>query len=64
MKIYTTQLKKSIREKLESINDTEYLASLDAILTYEVISPDGKMPAGKKEKKFFLKKFWPFIPVS
>jgi hypothetical protein len=35
MNAYTTQLKESIREKLDTIEDAEYLSSLDAILTYE-----------------------------
>jgi hypothetical protein len=35
MNVYVTQLKESIREKLEHIEDAEYLSSLDAILTYE-----------------------------
>lgn len=61
MNIYTTQLKQSIREKIEFINDPEYLASLDAILTYETISADGKIPqTAKKQMGNFLKRFWPF----
>jgi hypothetical protein len=35
MNLYTEQLKESIREKLDHIEDTEYLSSLDAILTFE-----------------------------
>ncbi len=35
MNLYTEQLKDSIREKLNHIEDAEYLSSLDAILTYE-----------------------------
>lgn len=35
MNAYTTQLKESIREKLNTIEDADYLSSLDAILTYE-----------------------------
>jgi hypothetical protein len=61
MNIYTTQLKKSIREKIEFINDADYLASLDAILTYETISGDGRMPQRGKSSGFsLLKKIWPF----
>lgn len=61
MNIYTTQLKKSIREKIEFINDADYLASLDAILTYETISGDGRMPQRAKTVGFsLLKKIWPF----
>ncbi|HTL83527.1 MAG TPA: hypothetical protein VL651_17545 [Bacteroidia bacterium] len=58
MKIYATQLKKSIREKLDAINDTEYLASLDAVLTYETISSDGKLPQVKKGNYSPLMKFF------
>ena len=43
MNIYTTQLKRSILAKLDRINDAEYLSSLDAILTHEIISPDGRI---------------------
>lgn len=61
MSIYTVQLKQSIREKIECIDDPEYLASLDAILTYEAISPEGKMPSPvKKQFGDLLRKFWPF----
>jgi hypothetical protein len=61
MNIYVTQLKRSIREKLDTINDADYLASLDAVLTYESIDPNGKMPrAGQKNSNSFLKKIWPF----
>lgn len=35
MNLYTEQLKESIREKLDHIEDPEYLSSLDAILTFE-----------------------------
>ncbi|HEU4719211.1 MAG TPA: hypothetical protein VFU15_15310 [Bacteroidia bacterium] len=62
MNIYTTQLKKSIRQKLEHINDTEYLASLDAILTFETISPDGKMPRQEStQKRSLLKKMFSLL---
>jgi hypothetical protein len=60
MNIYTTQLKRSIREKLEYVNDAEYLATLDAILTYETISPAGKLPREDGTRKFSWKRFWPF----
>lgn len=61
MNIYTTQLKRSIREKIEFINDPDYLASLDAILTYETISTEGKLPRVTKSSVLaMLKKCWPF----
>jgi hypothetical protein len=51
MNIYVSQLKKSISQKLENVNDADYLATLDAILTYETISSDGKIPQSPAEKK-------------
>jgi hypothetical protein len=45
MDIYISQLRERIRGKIETINDPDYLASLDAILTYEAVSPEGKMPS-------------------
>lgn len=56
MNIYLSQLKKSITQKLENVNDAEYLATLDAILTYETNSQNGKMPnpVEKKSKRRFL----------
>lgn len=60
MNIYTTQLKRSIRQKLEYVNDADYLATLDAILTYETIAPNGKLPQQESAPKFSWKKFWPF----
>lgn len=60
MNIYVSQLKKSITQKLENVNDADYLATLDAILTYETISHEGKMPnpVEKKMKKRFLPFFF------
>jgi hypothetical protein len=66
MNIYVSQLKKSISQKLENVNDADYLATLDAILTYETISGNGRMP-NPVEKTFrlrsmhWVKKFMPFI---
>jgi hypothetical protein len=60
MNIYVTQLKRSIREKIDHVEDADYLATLDAILTYETISSSGRLPRSGEEKKFFWKKFWPF----
>ncbi|HLG02941.1 MAG TPA: hypothetical protein VI731_05060 [Bacteroidia bacterium] len=59
MNIYATLLKKSIKEKLETINDAEYLSTLDAVLTYEAIQMDGKIPRAKKRKSV-LRWIWPF----
>jgi len=61
MNIYTSQLKQSIREKLDHVEDAEYLATLDAILTYETISPSGKMPPSSPAQKFSWKRFLPFF---
>ncbi|CAN5159364.1 hypothetical protein BH09BAC5_BH09BAC5_14570 [soil metagenome] len=60
MNIYVSQLKKSIAQKLENVNDADYLATLDAILTYETISSNGKMqnPVEKKTRKRFLSFFF------
>jgi hypothetical protein len=61
MNIYITQLKRSIREKLDTIEDPDYLASLDAVLTYETIAPNGKIPRPENRSALsFLKKIWPF----
>lgn len=54
MNAYTTQLKESIREKLNTIDDAEYLSSLDAILTYETfgkssVSDEAVDPQPKKK---------------
>lgn len=54
MNLYTTQLKESIREKLEYIDDPEYLSSLDAILTYETYGNDKRKtqePVQPEKKK-------------
>jgi hypothetical protein len=53
MNLYTEQLKESIREKLDHIEDPEYLSSLDAILTFETYGSAQKKceapdPSGKK----------------
>ena len=51
MKIYVSQLKKSIAQKLEHVNDADYLATLDAILTYETIKEEGGVTRNPVEKK-------------
>lgn len=60
MNLYTTQLKESIREKLEHIDDAEYLSSLDAILTYETYGSDKRQTPesvpGEQKKKPLWKK--------
>jgi len=61
MNIYVSQLKKSISQKLENVNDADYLATLDAILTYETISSDGKIPQNPVEKKNPRKRFLSFF---
>ena len=61
MNIYVSQLKKSISQKLENVNDADYLATLDAILTYETISGNGRMPNPVEKKNHWMKKFMPFI---
>jgi hypothetical protein len=52
MNLYTEQLKESIREKLNHIEDAEYLSSLDAILTFETYGSQERKEmnatAGKK----------------
>jgi hypothetical protein len=60
MNIYVSQLKKSIAQKLENVNDADYLATLDAILTYETMSSNGKLPnpVEKKPRKKFLSFFF------
>ncbi len=63
MNIYVSQLKKSIAQKLENVNDADYLATLDAILTYETISPNGKMPQNPVEKRSSRKRFLSFLFV-
>ncbi len=60
MNIYVTQLKRSIHEKINHVEDADYLATLDAILTYETISSGGRLPQEEKGKKFSWKRFWPF----
>jgi hypothetical protein len=60
MNIYVTQLKRSIREKIDHVEDADYLATLDAILTYETISSNGRLPQTGEQKKFSWKRFWPF----
>ena len=61
MNAYTTQLKESIREKLDAIDDAEYLSSLDAILTYETYgkseaSNETVEPQPEKKKYPLLRK--------
>lgn len=60
MNIYVTQLKESIREKLDHIEDAEYLSSLDAILTYETFGSEKratkKPESGSKKKSPLWKK--------
>lgn len=52
MNVYVTQLKESIREKLEHIDDAEYLSSLDAILTYETYgTPQQKQQSPETTRK-------------
>jgi hypothetical protein len=35
-----SEIKERIRRKIDTINDPEYLASLDAILTYEAVNEE------------------------
>lgn len=52
MNLYTEQLKESIREKLDHIDDAEYLSSLDAILTFETYgSPQSEKTQEPVKKK-------------
>jgi hypothetical protein len=53
MNLYVTQLKRSIAEKLQYIDDAEYLSSLDAILTYESYA----MKAEKKKTRAWMERF-------
>ena len=55
MNIYSRQLKQSIREKIERIDDVEYLSSLDAVLTYETYELE---PKRKPLQKSFWKRLW------
>ncbi len=61
MNIYVSQLKKSISQKLENVNDADYLATLDAILTYETMSGSGRMPNPVEKKSWWMKKFMPYL---
>lgn len=56
MKNLCISIKKSIAQKLEHVNDADYLATLDAILTYETIKEEGgtRNPVEKKFKKRIL----------
>jgi hypothetical protein len=54
MNVYVTQLKRSIAEKLQYIDDAEYLSSLDAILTYESYS----MKTEKKKTRLWMERFF------
>ena len=51
MNIATLQLKKNILKKLDAINDTEYLASLDAVLTYETFSANDDLENSEEKAK-------------
>lgn len=59
MKIYVSQLKKSIAQKLEHVNDADYLATLDAILTYETIKEEGGQEI--QSRKSSKKDSYPFV---
>ncbi len=52
MNVYVTQLKRSIADKLQYIDDAEYLSSLDAILTYESYA----MNAEKKKPRAWIER--------
>ena len=61
MNTYTTQLKQSIREKIDRIEDAEYLSSLDAVLTYEthgIAEKNRPAGVGKPLQKSFWKRLW------
>jgi hypothetical protein len=62
MNIYVTQLKQSIREKLDQIEDAEYLSSLDAVLTYETYDMNKEKKAadtiGLPLQKSFWRRLW------
>lgn len=53
MNIYVTQLKQSIKTKLEQIEDAEYLSSLDAILTYETHGLQSQQKNNSSQKSFW-----------
>lgn len=52
MHAYTTQLRRSIREKLENIEDPEYLSTIDAILTWETY-PSVQRSATVRRRSFW-----------
>lgn len=54
MNVYVTQLKRSIADKLQYIDDAEYLSSLDAILTYESYA----MNAEKKKTRGWIERLF------
>lgn len=63
MNIYTQQLKQSIREKIDRIEDAEYLSSLDAVLTYETYgmktnTHNTSERLGMPLQKSFWKRLW------
>lgn len=51
MNLYTEQLKESIREKLDHIDDAEYLSSLDAILTFETYGDQERNESVEPKRK-------------
>lgn len=53
MNIYVSQLKQSIKTKLEQIEDAEYLSSLDAILTYETHGLQPQQTNRNSQKSFW-----------
>lgn len=53
MNIYVSQLKQSIKTKLEQIEDAEYLSSLDAILTYETHGMQPQQNNNTSQKSFW-----------
>lgn len=61
MNLYTEQLKESIREKLDHIEDAEYLSSLDAILTFETYGAEERKPDQTAVKKKMLWKKLGFL---
>lgn len=58
MNIYTQQLKNSIREKIDRIDDADYLSSLDAVLTYETYGMNESNKKRTPLQKSFWKRLW------
>lgn len=56
MNVYTQQLKNSIREKIDRIDDADYLSSLDAVLTYETYGMNDKNSKRTPLQKSFWKR--------